>query len=311
MHAHHNHSHSPDHDHSHHGHSHSHLGWALVFTLGFAGVEAFAGWWAHSLALIGDAGHMITDASALGLAALAARIAAGGATRRHTFGLGRIEVLAAMVNALFMLAIVIAIVIGAVQRLQTPAEVNGPIVAFVAAIGLAINGVVLWTLSHGEQDMNTRGAVLHVMGDLLGSVAALISGAVIWATGWLAVDPILSVLICVVILISSLRLLREALNVFMEGVPRHLHLEQIGRKMAGLPAVCSVHDLHVWQLSSHEIALSAHVVMRELSDWDALLHELQDMLKASFGITHVTLQPERLEEVRVPMSEIGNGNRPA
>jgi cobalt-zinc-cadmium efflux system protein len=210
-----------------------------------------------------------------------------------------------------MLAIVIAIVIGAVQRLQTPAEVNGPVVAFVAAIGLAINGVVLWTLSHGEQDMNTRGAMLHVMGDLLGSVAALISGMVIWATGWLAVDPILSVLICVVILFSSLRLLREALNVFMEGVPRHLQLEDIGRAMANLKPVCSVHDLHVWNLSSQEVALSAHVVLRELEDWNAVLAELQKLLNSQFGIGHVTLQPERLEEVRVPISSIGNGSQSA
>ncbi len=279
-----------------------------MFTLCFAAVEALAGWWAHSLALIGDAGHMITDASALGLAALAARLAAGGATRRHTFGLGRIEVLAAAVNALFMLGIVIAIVIGAVHRLQVPAEVNGPVVALVAGIGLAINALVLWTLSHGEQDMNTRGAMLHVMGDLLGSVAALISGVVIWVTGWLAVDPILSMLICVVILFSSLRLLREALHVFMEAVPSHLKLEDIGQAMAGLPAVCSVHDLHVWNLSSREVALSAHVVMRNIQDWDAVLHELQDLLKAKFGIAHVTLQPERLSEVHVPMSQIGNAD---
>ena len=299
------HSHAHDHDHSHHGHSHGHLGWALLFTLGFAVVEAAAGWWADSLALLGDAGHMVTDASALGLAALAAKIAAGGATKRHSFGLGRIEVLAAAVNALFMLAIVTGIVIGAVQRLQAPAMVNGPVVTLVASIGLVINGIVLWTLSHGEQDMNTRGAVLHVMGDLLGSVAALASGIVIWATGWLAVDPILSLVICMIILVSGLRLLREALHVFMEGVPRHLKLEDIGRAMASIKHVGSVHDLHVWNLSSREVALSAHVVMADMQRWDAVLAELQTLLKREFGIAHVTLQPERVNEVRVSIDDIG------
>lgn len=299
------HVHSHDHNHSHHGHSHGHLGWALLFTLGFAAVEAVAGWWAQSLALLGDAGHMLTDASALGLAALAARIAAGGATRRHSFGLGRIEVLAALVNALFMLAIVTGIVISAVQRLNEPTQVNGPIVALVASLGLMINAIVLWTLSRGEQDMNTRGAVLHVMGDLLGSVAALASGLIIWATGWLAIDPILSVVICVVILVSSLRLLREALHVFMEGVPRHLQLEDIGRAMAAQDHVCSVHDLHVWHVSSREVALSAHVVLRNMQDWQQTLAGLQKMLKDRYGIEHATLQPELPEEVRVPIGDIG------
>lgn len=301
----HSHAHAHDHDHSHHGHAHGHLGWALVFTLGFAAVEAVAGWWAQSLALLGDAGHMVTDASALGLAAIAARVAAGGATDRHSFGLGRVEVLAAAVNALFMLAIVTGIVISAVQRLDTPAQVNGPVVALVAGLGLAINALVLWTLSRGEQDMNTRGALLHVMGDLLGSVAALVSGLVIWATGWLAIDPILSLVICVIILISSLRLLREALGVFMEAVPRHLSLEDIGRAMANVPRVGSVHDLHVWQLSSKEIALSAHVVMMDFEDWQDILDELRNVLSEQFHIEHVTIQPERPEEVRIPVSEIG------
>lgn len=299
------HVHSHDHDHSQHGHSHGHLGWALLFTLGFAVVEAAAGWWAGSLALLGDAGHMLTDASALGLAALAAHIAAGGATRRHSFGLGRIEVLAALVNALFMLAIVTGIVVGAVQRLDEPTEVNGPVVVLVAGLGLAINGMVLWTLSRGEQDMNTRGAVLHVMGDLLGSVAALASGLIIWATGWLSIDPILSLVICVVILVSSLRLLREALHVFMEGVPRHLKLEDIGRAMAAQPHVFSIHDLHVWHVSSREVALSAHVVLRDMQDWQQTLAVLQKMLKERYSIGHATLQPELPEEVRVPIGDIG------
>jgi len=309
-HEHHYHHEHAGHDHHMgHAHSHGHLGWALLLTLGFAAVEAAAGWWAGSLALLGDAGHMVTDASALGLAALAGIVARGGVTRRHSFGLGRIEVLAAAVNALFMLAIVTSIVIGAVQRLQTPTDVDGPVVALVAALGLGINLVVLWTLSHGHQDMNTRGAILHVMGDLLGSVAALASGLIIWATGWLAIDPILSLVICVVILISSIRLLREALHVFMEGVPRHLNIEEVGEAMAATEQVCSVHDLHIWNLSSQEVALSAHVVLRNMDDWQAVLRNLQAMLQTRFGIGHATLQPELPQEVRIPVSELRGPER--
>ncbi len=304
MHAHH---HGPqEHDHHlGHAHGHGHLGWALVFTLGFAAVEAVAGWWSGSLALLGDAGHMVTDASALGLAALAGTIARGGVTRKHSFGLGRFEVLAAAINALFMLAIVTGIIYAAVQRFQHPQPVDGPVVAIVATVGLIINLIVLKTLSHGHQDMNTRGAVLHVMGDMLGSVAALASGLVIMATGWLMIDPILSLVICVVILISSLRLLWEAMHVFMEGVPRHLKIEDVGNAMAATDQVCSIHDLHIWNLSSSEVALSAHVILRNMDDWQKALADLQAMLIEKFGIHHATLQPELPQQINIPISEIG------
>lgn len=302
--------------HHHHGHSHghhhgpSHLGLALLFTLGFAVVEAIAGWWAGSLALLGDAGHMVTDASALGLAALAAVIAKRGATGKHSFGLGRVEVLAAAVNALFMLAIVSGIVYGAVQRFGEPVEVNGPVVAVVAALGLVINLLVLWTLSRGQQDMNTRGAVLHVIGDMLGSVAALTSGLVIWLTDWHMIDPILSLLICAIILNSCLRLLWEALHVFMEGVPKHLDMQEVGTAMAGSEHVCSVHDLHIWHLSSEEVALSAHVVLKDMQHWQPALTSLQQLLADRFHIHHATLQPELPEEVVIPVSEIGHKHKP-
>lgn len=301
MHHHHDHSH----DHSGHVHAHSHLGWALVFTLGFAVVEAVAGWWTGSLALLGDAGHMVTDASALGLAALAGVIARKGSSHRHSFGLGRVEVLAATINALFMLAIVTGIVYGAIQRFSEPQSINGPVVALVASLGLAINLLVLWTLSRGQQDMNTRGAILHVMGDMLGSVAALASGIIIWLTDWSMIDPILSLVICAVILNSCLRLLWEALHVFMEGVPKHIDMKEVGTAMAGTENICSIHDLHIWHLSSEEIALSAHVVLRDMQHWQSALTTLQGMLSDRFGIDHATLQPELPNEVTVPISSIG------
>jgi cobalt-zinc-cadmium efflux system protein len=301
------HSHAHDHDHAHghfhappHGNSRA-LVIALLLTLGFCLIEAGAGWWAGSLALLGDAGHMFTDASALGLAALAARIALRPSSHRHTWGMGRAEVVAALLNALFMLAIVTGIVIGAVQRLREPVAVNAITVILVAAAGLAVNLIVLRTLSHGHGDLNTRGAILHVMGDLLGSVAAIAAGAVIYFTGWMPIDPILSVVICMLILISSLRLLREGLHVLMEGVPSHLSLQEIGESMARTPGVWSVHDLHIWQVSTGQVTLSAHVVLKQIGDWQSVLGRLQSSLAENYGIQHVTLQPELMQEVRVPL----------
>ncbi|RMD71268.1 MAG: cation transporter [Gammaproteobacteria bacterium] len=270
------------------------LGWALGLTLSFAFIEALGGWWAGSLALISDAGHMVTDATALGLAALAAWIARRPPSPRHSYGLGRAEVLAALLNALFMLALVAGITVAAIRRLQHPQPVMGEAVMAIAALGLAINLAVAWTLSRGEQTLNVRAALLHVLADLWGSVAALLSGAIIYFTGWTPIDPLLSFLICLLILYSSLKLLREAVHVLMEGVPLHIDLAQVGRAMAGVEGVLSVHDLHIWSLSSGKVALSAHVVLDDLSRWPRLLPRLQNLLRERFGIDHVTLQPEPL-----------------
>jgi cobalt-zinc-cadmium efflux system protein len=266
--------------------------WVLLNTLGFAVLEALGGWWAGSLALLGDAGHMLSDSTALGLAAFAAFIAQRPPSRRHSYGLGRAEVVAALVNALFMLAVVTGIVIGAVDRLLEPAPVAGGLVMLIAGAGLIINIVVALLLARGEQSLNTRAALLHVMGDLLGSIAALIAGAVVYFTGWTPIDPILSLLICALLLYTSLRLLREALHVLMEGVPGHLDLQQVGRTMASQAGVVSVHDLHIWTLSSGREALSAHVVIADLHQWQRTLSDIQRVLGQEFHIDHITLQPE-------------------
>lgn len=270
---------------------------ALSLTLGFAGVEALAGWWSGSLALLGDAGHMVTDSTALGLAALAAWIARRPPSALHSYGLGRAEVLAAMVNGLFMLMLVAAIAVAAVERLHDFRPVAGGTAMGVAAAGLGVNTLVMLLLSRGEQSINTRGALLHVLGDLLGSVAALLSGTVIYFTGWLPADPLASLFICALILFSSLRLLREAVHVLMEGVPLHMDLPEVGRAMAGVAGVKSVHDLHIWTPSSGQIALSAHVVVADLAAWDGTLQRLHTLLHDRFGVVHITLQPEPLHQV--------------
>jgi len=278
-----------------HGHAHDHsgrrLGFAVLFTLGFAGVEVAGGLWANSLALISDAGHMLTDASALGLAALAAWLAQRSPSRRHSYGLGRMEILAALVNALVMIGLVAAIAASAVGRLLDPRPVTGEAVMIVAAIGLVVNLIVAWMLMGDRDNINVRGALLHVMGDLLGSVAALISGVVITFTGWTPVDPLLAMLIAALILVSSLRLLRVSLHSLLDGVPFDLDLEQVRSALTDVDGVHDVYDLHIWQLSADRVALSAHVRVDDIAEWPALARQLTRLADEAFGIDHVTLQP--------------------
>jgi cobalt-zinc-cadmium efflux system protein len=264
----------------------------FVLTVTLAVVEAAGGWWASSLALLSDAGHMVSDATALGLAAFAARIAAQPPSARHSYGLLRAEVVAALFNGVLMLAVVAGISLQAIDRLRAPQPVDGGTVIAIAAAGLAINLVVLRLLHGGRSDLNVRAAAVHVMGDLLGSVAALASGLVVYTTGWTAADPLLSFLICALILLSSLRLLRDVLHVLMEGVPRHLDLPQVGQAMAAVPGVREVHDLHIWTVSSGMVALSAHVVIQDMARWEGVLERLRRLLNERYAIEHVTLQPE-------------------
>ncbi len=264
----------------------------LGITAGFALVEFAAGLFAGSLALLGDAGHMITDAAALGLGAIAARLSRRPPSRRHSFGLQGAEVVGAAVNGGFMLLVVALCGYEAVRRLLAPTPVLGVVVLLVAAAGLAVNLLVLRVVHGGEQTLNTRGAMLHVIGDLLGSVAALASGVVIVLTGWMAADPLLSLVICGLILVSTLRLLRDAVHVLMEGVPAHLDLAAIGGRLASVDGVVDVHDLHVWSIASGSHAIAAHVQVESLERWPEQLKLMQHLLAGEFGLHHVTLQPE-------------------
>ncbi|HET9463511.1 MAG TPA: cation diffusion facilitator family transporter [Thiobacillus sp.] len=288
------------HDHAHAADGHHHEGHnggllvALLLTLAFAGVEAAAGWWSGSLALLSDAAHMLTDSSALGLAAAAAWLARRPPSMRHSYGLVRAEVLAALFNSLLMLVLIGFIVREALERIGTPREIAGSTVVAVAVIGLVINLVVAWILHRGEQTLNTRAALLHVLGDALGSVAAISAGIVIVITGWTPIDPLLSLLVAALILVSALRLLREVVHVLMEGVPLTHRLDAIGQDLAQLDGVLRVHDLHVWTLSSGTIALSAHLEIRNLADWPGILAAASQAMDTRHRIRHVTLQPEAL-----------------
>jgi len=295
-------SHPHDHRHAHgRPHDHSHgaspgttmraLQAGLALTGGFAVVEAIGGWLAGSLALISDAGHMATDAASFVVALVAQYVARRPPSATASYGHARAEVLAAFVNALAMLALVVWIAVEAVHRVLEPTPVAGGMVMLIAAIGLAVNVAVAMMLMRAQQSINARGALLHVFGDMLGSVAALVAGAVVAYTGWTPIDPILSVVVALLILRSTIALLRESGAVLMERVPGHLSYDAIGRALCTLPGVTGVHDLHVWNMSADRTALSAHMTIEAGDAWPATLAAARRLLADEFSIDHVTLQP--------------------
>jgi cobalt-zinc-cadmium efflux system protein len=200
-------------------------------------------------------------------------------------------VLAAFVNALALLLLVGFIAVEAIRRMATPAPVSGTTVLGIASVGLAVNAVVAWMLSRASSSTGARAAMLHVLSDALGSVAAIVAGAVILTTGWTPIDPLLSLLTAVLILRATWQLLAQTTGVLMEGVPAHLDYEEIGKALTAIPGVSGVHDLHVWLMTSHEAALSAHVTIDSGEAWLSILDAARHMLAARFAIDHVTLQP--------------------
>lgn len=272
--------------------SQSVLAWSLALTLGFAVVEVVTGFMSNSLALISDAGHMVTDAAALGLALLAQLIAKRPPSARHSFGFGRAEALAAFVNSLVLLLLVGWIGFEAVQRFSQPEQVHGATVFIVAGVGLVINLVLAYILSRGDSNMNTRAALVNVIGDLLGSVAALVAGAVIYYTGWMQIDPLLSLFVALLILKSTVGVLRESYHFLMEGVPDQIDYLKVGADLEKIAGVCSVHDLHVWDMSPGQPALIGHVEIIHLEQWPDILHAIKTMLLEKHGIDHITLQAE-------------------
>ena len=264
---------------------------ALALTAGFAVVEAAAAWWSGSLALLSDAGHMATDAASLALALFAQRMAQRPPTRRASYGYARAEVLAAFVNALALLALVVYIVVQAVQRLLEPAPVAGGTVLTIGVAGLAVNIVAAWILVRASASINTRAALMHVLSDLLGSLAAIVAGAVIVATAWMPIDPILSIAVSLLILRSTWQIFAQSTGVLMEGVPAHLDYDEIGLALSRLDGITGVHDLHVWHMAADRVALSAHVSLADGNEWPSVLARAQRLLGDSFGIEHVTLQP--------------------
>lgn len=310
--------HHQDHHHGHHhgrrpgldgrsgegGRHHHHLDLSrlsaqrtLLFVLGLTGVylvaEAIAGYLANSLALLSDAGHMFSDVAALGLSWLAMRFAARPATIHKTYGLQRLEILAALMNGVTLIALSIFIVVEAWHRFAVQEVVKGELLMYVSLGGLLVNLVAAWLLAReGHSNLNMRGAFLHVVGDLLGSLAAVIAGGLIVWKGWYWADPLFSLLISGLIVFNSWRLVAEAVNILLEGTPAHIDAREVEQALREVAGVQGIHDLHIWTITSGRHAVTAHVVVREASESRRILREIQSLLAARFELTHSTIQIE-------------------
>jgi len=256
-------------------------------------VELVGGALAGSLALLADAAHMLADVAALGLALVAAWFAQRPATPERSFGYLRLEILAALVNGAVLFAIAIGIGVEAWRRVNAPAAVNAGLLLGVAAIGFVANLAAAVVLHRGHQhSLNQKGAYLHVLGDLLGSVGALVAGGIILGSGWLLADPLISVLIGLLVLASAWRLVKESTDVLLEAAPRHIALSDVHDRIASVPGVESVHDLHLWTVTSGVVAMSGHLVVKNPSDNQPILEAVQLRMRA-LGIQHVTVQVEK------------------
>lgn len=291
------------HDHAHlQGHAHSRggsrgrLAFAFALTCLMLVVEAFGGWWSGSLALLADAAHMLVDAGALALAWAAAVYALKPADARRSFGYARMEVLAGFVNALVQLLLVAGIVYEAIRRLLAieGIHIQSGVMLIVAAVGLAVNAIVLRSLhGHDHDDLNTAGARLHVFGDLLGSVATVLAALLVRYLGWEWADPALSLLVSLLILRGAFVLLKRSSHILLEGVPEDVAPEEIRAALAAAdPAIAGVHHLHVWQIASGSRMATLHARLREGGDAQQVLRSIQGVLRERYSISHVTVQIE-------------------
>jgi cobalt-zinc-cadmium efflux system protein len=287
------------HQHSHHANhgrardSRRKLRLVLALTAVYLVAEAVGGWWTGSLALLADAGHMLTDVAALGLALLAAWFGARPATSSKTFGYYRLEIVAALVNGVTLVLISLLIIYEAYQRWSTPPVVRSNVMIVVASGGLIINLICAWILHDRQEiDLNVRGAWMHVMSDALGSIAAIVAGVLMSLYGWYAADAVFSMLIALLIVWSSWTLIRESTNVLLEGTPSHINLASVESAIRETQGVDDVHDLHVWTITSGRDALSAHVIHSQKISQPELLMALRVKLQERFGVDHLTIQME-------------------
>ncbi len=295
-----------------HSHSHAHvtgtgrkLWWSVVATFAFMGLEVFAGVRAHSLALVSDAGHNFTDGLALLLAWLGFYLQSRPADEVKTYGYHRAGVLTAFVNALTLVALSAWIFYESWQRLAHPAPVRETVMMLVAAGGLALNGGIMWGLRAARQhDINVRSAFVHMLGDLLGSIAIIAGALAIRLTGWNQIDPLLSILIGALIVWTAWDIIKESLNILLEGLPRGLQLQSVIAAMGRVEGVLDVHDLHIWCLGSSTRALSCHVLIDDVppSASNGILARINDVLEHEFHIHHSTIQ---FEHVGCAVSESG------
>jgi cobalt-zinc-cadmium efflux system protein len=302
----HAHSHDHRHDHDHHGHDHDHSGSsagavqgrgrklliAFVLTVSMMAIEVAGGFVSSSLALLADAGHMMVDALALLLAFVSARLATRPADARRSYGYGRLEVLAGFVNALTQFVLVAFIAYEAITRFFHPVEILSGVMLYIAIAGLLVNGLVLRTLhGHDHDDMNAAGASLHVLGDLLGSVAAVVAAIAIRWLGWNWADPLLSLLVSLLILFSAWQLLRRSGHILLEGVPDGMDPAEVEAALrVADPSIHNVHHLHVWQLASGSRMATVHAELSQPADGERVLLAMRTLLLERYGVRHVTVQ---------------------
>lgn len=300
------HAHSHGHDHKHHDHSHTppvsqdnerRIFIAMLLTGGFMVAEIIGGLLSGSLALIADAGHMATDTAALALAWLAFRLSKRPADARRSYGYHRGEVLAAFVNGIAMIALVVWIFVEAIRRLFEPVEVLGGVMLWIAVGGLAVNCVAFWLLHTGSRDnLNVRGAAVHVAGDLLGSIAAIIAAGVIIQTGWTPVDPLLSMAVALLVLRSAWFITRQSAHILMEGAPQNLDPAAIGSDLLNtIEDLEDVHHIHIWCLTQERPLVTLHARIKDEANPDQMLKTISSRLLDRFQIEHVTVQIEKTD----------------
>jgi len=267
---------------------------AVGITASFFVIELIGGILTNSLALQTDALHMLTDVFALGYALVAVWIAQRPVSLKRTYGYYRVEILSAFLNGIFLWAVVIFVLYEALQRIQQPPDVQSLNMLMIAVLGLIANGLVALTLSRSKNEsLNIKGAFLHVLADVLGSVGAISAGLIMLFTGWYQADPIASILIGVLVFYSSGKIVRDSVNVLLEGVPPHIDVSSLERRILGMKGVKNVHDLHVWSIADTKMCcMSSHVVVEEGTDRRELITKLIDILKGEFGIDHTTIQLE-------------------
>jgi len=282
------------HEHLHPPRGLRYLGIAIGITLSFFIIELVGGFLTNSLALLTDAWHMLNDVFALVFALVAAWFALRPVSVKRTYGYYRAEILAAFLNGILLWVVVVFIFYQAIQRIQQPAQVDSLNMLVIAVLGLVANGLTAATLSRSkDESLNVRGAFLHVVADTLGSIGAISAGLIMFFTGWFQADPLISMMIGVLIFYSSGRLIRDSLNVLLEGVPSHIDISVLERRIAELEDVKKVHDLHVWCITPTKMCcMSGHVVVKKGTDKKKLIATLIDMLKEEFGIDHITIQLE-------------------
>lgn len=273
----------------------------ILLTFGFAIIEVIGGYLFNSLALISDAAHMFTDSSSLLIALIMAYFAKLPADHNHSYGHGRAEVIGALFNALFMFVVIGFIAWESFMRFKQPEEVKALQMIIIATIGLIINIGVFYVLSKDNHNMNIKAALLHVIGDLLGSVAAIVAGIVIYFTNWNLIDPILSLLIAMILIPSTIGILKKSIHILAEGVPHELDFYEVGKTLETVEEFESVHDLHIWMIDSKNFALSAHVDIKDMNMWERGLNNAQKVLFEKYNILHVTLQPEIITGNKKPL----------